>query len=180
MAEVQNQQSRECKHKGEKGLRINVQSFWCRWAPERFPRQLLGKSSRLLRVPLSRQILGGEAAFGAAHISWTPLSPVSGLKKSVCKQKSLLTPLLSNTGVTGVWMQFYFLFFYSIKVNLHLEHIKVYHGLAEISVSVCLPNNLMFLQAAEQYFPRVKYLFIIWQPWVTPEIPGKSQKLACE
>lgn len=27
MAEVQNQQSRECKHKGEKGLRINVQSF---------------------------------------------------------------------------------------------------------------------------------------------------------
>lgn len=115
MAEVQNQQSRECKHKGEKGLRINVQSFWCRWAPESFPRQLLGKSSRLLRVPLSRQILGGEGAFGAAHISWTPLSPVSVLKKSIYKQKSFLTLLLSNTGGTGMWMQFYFSFSIPLK-----------------------------------------------------------------
>lgn len=111
MAEVQNQQSRECKHKGEKELWINVQPFWFRWVPESFPRQLLGKNSRLLRVPLSRQILGGEAAFGVACTSWTPLSPVSGFKKkSIYKQKSFLSLPLSNTGITGVWMQFYFSF----------------------------------------------------------------------
>lgn len=68
---------------------------------ESFPRQLY-KTSRLLRVPLSRQILGGEAAFHVACTSLTSLSPVSGLKKSLYKQKSFLTLPLSNTGITGV------------------------------------------------------------------------------
>lgn len=48
---------------------------------DEYQRAFLGKSSRLLRVPLSRQILGGGAAFGAAHISWPHLSLVSGFKK---------------------------------------------------------------------------------------------------
>lgn len=70
--------------------------------------------------------------------------------------------------------------FYSIKINLHLEHFKVYHGLIEVSVLACLPTNLLFMQAAEQYFLKVKYHFIIWWPWVAPEIPGKLQKLLCD
>lgn len=162
MAEVQTQQCRECKHKDEKGLWINVQSFWCRWVPESFPKQLLGKSSSLLRVPLSRQILGGEAAFDAAHISWTPPSPASGLKKNQSTNRIVSLHFHCLTQVLQVCECSCNSPFYSIKVNLHLEHFKVYHGLVEIPVLVCLPTNLLIMQAAEQYFPKEKYHFIIW------------------
>lgn len=51
------------------------------------------------------------------------------------------------------------LLFYSIKISLQLEHIKVYQGLVEIAVSVCLPTNMLFIHAAEQHFLRVKSLY---------------------